>query len=276
MSEAPRNERQSPSALDFLGRVIHSAFERGSPLEPRLPSLFEPRTVAAAAAVASLGDLAGTDEEQAPRETPQDGMFPLHESGGRAAPDAARVAKADHEPEVAAGPPAGSPARRDRKEEDRSALVPLQRGIDGRCDGRPEAARDLQRPLLDLPSGVRLTREVVSTPEMTREPMVARAPESRTASLPSAERSERVYDHPMAPAPGARRIVVEPPTVLHRPRRQSLRAEMATPGPEPVVNVTIGRIEVRAVLAPPGSARQRPQKPKPMSLDEYLKQRGGG
>jgi hypothetical protein len=45
-----------------------------------------------------------------------------------------------------------------------------------------------------------------------------------------------------------------------------------------VVNVTIGRVEVRA-LNPAGlAARQRNSSaaPHPLSLDEYLKQRGGG
>ncbi len=47
--------------------------------------------------------------------------------------------------------------------------------------------------------------------------------------------------------------------------------------PEPVVNVTIGRVEVRAVQTE--TPRQKPQPQKPagvMTLDEYLKQREGG
>ena len=45
--------------------------------------------------------------------------------------------------------------------------------------------------------------------------------------------------------------------------------------PAPVINVTIGRVEVRAVQAPAGRPRIEASKPKPLSLDDYLKQRGG-
>jgi hypothetical protein len=44
----------------------------------------------------------------------------------------------------------------------------------------------------------------------------------------------------------------------------------------PVIQVTIGRIEVRAVT-PPAPARSAPARPSPApSLDEYLKRRNGG
>ena len=44
---------------------------------------------------------------------------------------------------------------------------------------------------------------------------------------------------------------------------------------EPTIQVTIGRIEVRAKTPPVSSPRQRPA-PKTMSLDEYLGKRNGG
>jgi hypothetical protein len=45
---------------------------------------------------------------------------------------------------------------------------------------------------------------------------------------------------------------------------------------EPVINVTIGRVDVRAVYPQPQSQPSRRSVPAPMSLDEYLKQRRGG
>ncbi|MCL4798474.1 MAG: hypothetical protein KJ025_02745 [Burkholderiales bacterium] len=45
---------------------------------------------------------------------------------------------------------------------------------------------------------------------------------------------------------------------------------------EPVVNVTIGRVEVRAVMAPlPARERRKPATPKALSLEEYLERRHG-
>lgn len=49
-----------------------------------------------------------------------------------------------------------------------------------------------------------------------------------------------------------------------------------TPQPLPTIQVTIGRIEVRATPPPaPSPAKSRPASPT-MSLEEYLRQRGGG
>jgi hypothetical protein len=46
---------------------------------------------------------------------------------------------------------------------------------------------------------------------------------------------------------------------------------------EPVVRITIGRVEVRAVLPPPvPRPRREPPAPKTLSLDEYLDRRHGG
>lgn len=45
--------------------------------------------------------------------------------------------------------------------------------------------------------------------------------------------------------------------------------------PEPTIQVTIGRIEVRAVKQT-AAKRPKPKGPAPMSLDDYLKRRNGG
>lgn len=48
--------------------------------------------------------------------------------------------------------------------------------------------------------------------------------------------------------------------------------------PEPAIQVTIGRVEVRAVTAPPTTTRSQPQSARPpaMSLDEYLRRQEQG
>ena len=72
------------------------------------------------------------------------------------------------------------------------------------------------------------------------------------------------------------RIVLEPTTAPYRPTREGFPVEMPEAHPAPVVNVTIGRIEVRAAPAPAPRQSTEARGPKPMSLDEYLKQRGSG
>jgi hypothetical protein len=61
--------------------------------------------------------------------------------------------------------------------------------------------------------------------------------------------------------------------------QQTQPAQLETPPLEPAIQVTIGRVEVRAVTVPPTSAHKQQQSDRPpaMSLDEYLRQqeRGG-
>jgi hypothetical protein len=53
-------------------------------------------------------------------------------------------------------------------------------------------------------------------------------------------------------------------------------ARRAAPDTEPTVKVTIGRVEVRAILQPaPARERRAPPAPKGMSLEEYLERRHG-
>jgi hypothetical protein len=44
----------------------------------------------------------------------------------------------------------------------------------------------------------------------------------------------------------------------------------------PSIQVTIGRVEVRAVAPQPQPSRQKPAQARMMSLDEYLRQRASG
>ena len=74
----------------------------------------------------------------------------------------------------------------------------------------------------------------------------------------------------------AQRIVIAPLTAPHRPAHASLRIEPVPADPTPVINVTIGRIEIRAHTGPASPTQTKENRgPKSMNLDEYLKQRGG-
>jgi hypothetical protein len=64
----------------------------------------------------------------------------------------------------------------------------------------------------------------------------------------------------------------EPPSPRPQANTQAQSVEATT---ERVINVTIGRIEVRAMPPPVAAARSNNQKPPVMSLDDYLRQRSG-
>jgi hypothetical protein len=126
---------------------------------------------------------------------------------------------------------------------------------------------------------------------------VGRVPETRTVR-PAAARSEEPPARPsprveearageMRPGavddPGPRRTptavrtVPTPRALLSdgepaRPRRHVASLPSETEPPAPIVRISIGRIEVRAVASPPVAARPAPARTEDrLSLDEYLK-----
>ena len=58
--------------------------------------------------------------------------------------------------------------------------------------------------------------------------------------------------------------------------RAPFQARREEPVAEPVIHVTIGRIEVRATPAPKAPARERPAARPAVDLEEYLRQRAQG
>ncbi len=90
------------------------------------------------------------------------------------------------------------------------------------------------------------------------------------ANAPQVVEIGMLTPNPRAPLPT---IGVSPPTGPHR----SERGEPASVRLPPVVNVTIGQVEVRAVPAPRAEKlRSETRGARPMSLDEYLRRRESG
>jgi hypothetical protein len=105
--------------------------------------------------------------------------------------------------------------------------------------------------------------------ELARAPSVA----STTHTVPRGRRAREV---------AGRERIIERPAATVRPTSRVTAARRATPVKQtrdepPPVRVTIGRIEVRAVVPPPHAPpRPAPRRPAPLSLDEYLEQRRSG
>jgi hypothetical protein len=101
-----------------------------------------------------------------------------------------------------------------------------------------------------------------AVPELD-ETVVARVLPRAVRSAPAVAAARRGP----APAPGA-----APPA--RRPWAAATAGDAAGP-PERHVTVSIGRLEVR-VTGEPAAAPARPARPQAMSLQEYLRSRGGG
>jgi hypothetical protein len=76
-------------------------------------------------------------------------------------------------------------------------------------------------------------------------------------------------------------IDFDPDPIPAAPARQQPKQSQAIQSPagrdEPTIRVTIGRIDVRAIMPAPPARRSAPaQKQTALSLEEYLKRRSGG
>jgi hypothetical protein len=140
-----------------------------------------------------------------------------------------------------------------------SAVRPVPTAEPSSVEAPSTAARDEPPPLRRSP------------------PAIGRAPAAAPPSRPI--RSARTaVTYPMAASPGG---IAPDPTPLPplMPRRERLRLDpvswrAAAPPAETTIQVSIGRIEVRAPAAAP--SRERPRTTSPvMSLDEYLRARAG-
>lgn len=148
------------------------------------------------------------------------------------------------------------------------------RGIKARTVPVPSAGRDIPRSA---------QHEILIKPVVK----VEREPKRRSSEAPE-QPAPAVTEPAQQPSPAALR---PPPTVTaperdiepsgrlypprtERPRRRSEAA--SRPAEPPAVQVTIGRVEVRASAPPVAAARRRSPPAASMSLDDYLKQRAGG
>jgi hypothetical protein len=270
MSDAPQNSRPFSRVPRFLRRVIDGAFDRVSPLEPRRPSRFEPPTIGIVDALADGRHPWGGEPEPPGRAVVADGVQ---------SPPRPRMPDLDAtlQPVRPQRDLDERSSRPNANRAERSTPSPIPAPIER--DARPRSARtDGDSPLALDPSLVRRpVRPIASTPEPAQARPPAPLLQARIERLEPAAQPKRVHREPVTPVRDrSNRAVVEPVNVASPTRREWLQAHTAaTPAPEPVVNVTIGRIEVRLAPAARAQARQRADGPKPMGLDQYLRQRGG-
>ena len=244
---------------DFLDRLAARAIGSETALAPRLPSLFEPlqrtpimpasddaeaspphREAGSAATVAPT--VAPTHSSQAPMTAVMAGSRVASAAVGPVTvPTPARVAASTPRTEVQPASIAAAPAP--------SPVIE-----------RPLASSTLLRPaevVAPLPVRPRQTRIVAEPPEAAVPPQP-----SSGALLPA---PTPVFGAAAAPVRSSHAAAMRPPAAP---------AGVGSLSTEPVVHVSIGRLEVRAAPASAIPPRQR-DGPPPSSLDDYLRQRGG-
>jgi hypothetical protein len=85
-------------------------------------------------------------------------------------------------------------------------------------------------------------------------------------------------DEPLRSPEDQSRIVVQPAIIArHKPPKSSdLPAPQTSANEPPAIHVTIGRVEVRAVMSPSAPPKAASRAARKLSLEDYLKQRNGG
>ena len=264
---------------DYLDSLVAKSLGVGETIQPRPVSLFEP-----------LPGLAALPS-RLPTEIAQEGLVPretapgfLHPAGAPLSPpasadrpviwpafDEGRALQPPQPAEVDAADLAAGRAPSPLVVQRRVPLPPSQ-PVEGAASGEPVPTAGMAGRLPAQGTGAQSIAHEHFVPPVIVERSLPAAKEAKTEG--QTERSVLVGER-VKPTPS--------PGVIARPQVKRV-ADVPVPGqaqstlqpePAPTVQVTIGRIEVRA--APPAEvAAQKTPRPKPMSLDEYLRQRRGG
>jgi hypothetical protein len=302
------NEHQEPAAADFLDRLVGKARGEDSGLRPRLPSFFEPIRHVRMGMAAEAEPTGQIDEgaDSILRTARDDSLTRVQPAAptAEAQPHEAETphTRRPHEPvqspgtraetsQVVPATPAPAPLVVARPRGPIEPLAALQDGLAPTTPRLSVAAAVLAEAIRDsaptrngahathtqgearsnesawehLPARepVRVGRRAVANEEEGEATLAARLPAKNGALVPS-------------PEPSVRRVVVEARTTRRRSAPEQARVEAPAAEATPVINVTIGRVEVRAVPTAPLAQRTEARGPRPMSLEEYLKRRGGG
>ena len=277
-------------SADFLANLASRAMEQHTPavgsVRPRIASLFE----ASPAASGRQGDRLAMAEPEPDRVAAGPGAErPLAPTVRRDAPPAAPAQPATASESLDLRLVAVVDAVRGPQHNSSIlAPVPSPSGTFGaivspvaeRTEGKPgdfsirpqvvRIARGSGSPLVTPVLSVQGQGDSASTGEEWRPPAPSTRPSG--APLPAA-------NLPPSPAANLPAASLPAPHLSATPLPAAYLPASASAAPEPVIQVTIGRIEVRAMQAASPPARKAGPSAQPATLDEYQKQRsqrGGG
>jgi len=241
---------------DFLDRVATRAVGSESMLSPRLPSLFEP----AGHAGATVAEASFQVDDAIPGGRVSEPMAPNARQQERraapvAAPPPALSPRSAHVASLQATPPERITVAAEAQavvSNQPSPRAPIDAPVPPRVAWRMERAAvgELQ-PVRETP----VLRERVITEPARDEPLGVLLPPGQPVFATRHEPEARSANTPQQPATGS-------------------LADASRETREPVVHVSIGRLEVRAAAAG-APAPRRQDSPRASALDDYLRQRGG-
>jgi hypothetical protein len=286
----------------YLARLVRSAESDAADVRPRLPSIFEPVDVGAVKTpIVGLPSEGIADEVEHPSrapaisadraiEPPAPVVVMRSADQHRATPPASAVESKRHRVTLESAPPpddpkeaSGSPVRRAPEsgdEGDRAGFIAMRPPI--------RVVRIAERDHRSQPEHVEWSGRTGVPSAPPRSPEAA----TRHDTGPPGNVGRAASTSPLAQPtihsgtiPGvASKRSREPPTIIRSasilpilPTLESRRLQASGRMNPPIVRITIGRIDVRAVPpTPPAEAKKPPARRRPsMSLADYLERRNG-
>ena len=273
---------------DYLTNLIARSRGELQAIRPRLPSLYEPCRPGTAFNLVRTG---ANEFEQGVSGT---GLKPVSSMFNRERTElsAAESSEENREAFQASSPPAGSLLPR------RGAWRTWNVSTPDRADGSSKNKWNSLEPSSTAPIVAQPSSDGTLEPDaranrFTESRVPAETPDGglrRNQNFTTARRSESSFDRPLhldlgnlesATPNRAAAVQFQPAAGALRSARSEgawsqHRAQRSTPHESPI-NITIGRVEVRAIMPAPSARRAVPAKPRAtLSLDDYLKRRDRG
>lgn len=290
---------------DYLNNLLARTLNLAPVVQPRLASLFEPATPNGGASNRPLFEAttpgeAHAESESSPQFSPsvpaQTGQAPLHHlQTTLVLPTAPQQQKRSE----------GGERYESREDSSRHSLRPLSTVTPPApplltaqsAQTAPDVQRETSEILRPLSSSTQLPARRDEAEERTGTPRASEANRGETwegiepkvrqvvsEELTSFRRAQtRASGGAEAETPQQQSQASQSPVDVSRQDNGTKKSAHAFPveiaEPSPTINVSIGRVDVRAIISQqPAASDQRPpaQKSGTLSLDEYLKQRSGG
>jgi len=267
---------------DYLTRLIERSVGLPPQIEPRIAPIHAPSSQVLSEPVETSA--AFESGPAAKIETSQQDTPPVVAVNARGAEPA--VSQAETQPPRSSTPTPESRAEFPiEKKDDRPHPLESRRKFRSRqtsSASRPEAADITRaRPPAPLPRGTLIVSQ--GTTQIVVQPEIISPLKPATASLVPALES-LLKEPPLLPpatktvSKDKNQIVIQPDlsSPLKPPATPAVSLLQPSPKEPPAIHVTIGRVEVRAMM-PAAQVKPSPERSAPkMSLDDYLRSRNGG
>ncbi len=253
---------------DYLGNLVARSFVPSQAVRPQIPSIFEPPPATGLTNQPADLELA-TESATAPPNLPapavSESILQRSERENLHAPVASRRPSATARITAADEFNAASPPRPDGV-----ASITTASAFASVSPALHASAHSAITPRSVESLGEQSRSRAGSPMERDAEPPHARETLPRPRSAETMPAGAIVY-----PSRAAREMIDRPAPITGDRESRRPSQSQTNSAPAPSINVTIGRVEVRA-FAPPAPARTNPKKGPEMSLETYLQRRVEG